>query len=255
MRTIVWWTVWGLVLAVVGIGLLEAPRNHFLLLLAVPLLTGAAAAALLRIEYEYHHALQHAKWLGVSSLLLLGGMGILYMKAHASGPFATGSAHKAILGATFEMSLPEVERALDRKLVGDSANKTLQDSAHGWVLEALSLPGLETQESYSLPISIYRFPCQASFQFLRGKLGKVRLDFEPMRRKESAALLERVTEDLHKDYKPVPDATLTYEKESVRMTMALARTESGRSQVSITLQYLPFISQEPPPVSVEANVF
>src|SRR5205823_4772770 len=101
MRTIIWWTLWGLVLATGLIALLEAHRNIFHLLIALPILCGATAAGLKRIKHEYREAIEHAKWAVVTCCFLIAAMGYVYLKANAVGPFGTGTSRKAFLGTTF----------------------------------------------------------------------------------------------------------------------------------------------------------
>src|SRR3979411_2905912 len=113
-KTMWWWSIWGLVVGIGFFGLQEAHRNPLHRILAFPLLSGAVAAAVLRLRHEYHEAMLHAKWVLVSAALLLLGGGYMYLKAEGYGPFSTASAHKAFLGTTFGMSLPEVERVLGR---------------------------------------------------------------------------------------------------------------------------------------------
>src|SRR5437773_7675827 len=112
MRSILWWGVWGMVVGIGVLGLRESSHTSLHFLIAMPLLTGALAAAAVRIRHEYHEAMQNAKWLLISSGFFVLSSGILYLRAEAMGPFRMGSAHKAILGATFEMSAREVERAV-----------------------------------------------------------------------------------------------------------------------------------------------
>src|SRR5437763_1022207 len=140
MRTIIWWTLWGLAVATGLIALLEAQRNIFHLLIALPILCGTAAAGLKRIRYEYKEALEHAKWAVVTGCFLIAGMGYVYLKANGVGPFGTGTSHKAFLGTTFGMSLPEVERALGRPLAEADLDKPLTERAESWVLDAMPVP-------------------------------------------------------------------------------------------------------------------
>src|SRR5262245_38489075 len=114
--TLMWWSLWGLVIGIGLFGLQEAPRNSIHWMLSLPLLTGAMAAAVLRLKHEYKEAMMHAKWIGLTGVLFLFGTGYLYVKTQAYGPFATATEHRAFLNATFGMSVPEVERALNRKL-------------------------------------------------------------------------------------------------------------------------------------------
>src|SRR3954469_7404816 len=96
-KTLVWWSLWGMVVGMGLVGLKEAQRNCLHLLLAVPLLTGALAAAILRLKHEYHEVLMHAKWVGISGALLLLSSGYAYLKTGAYGPFATASPCRAFL--------------------------------------------------------------------------------------------------------------------------------------------------------------
>ncbi len=262
MRTIVWWAVWGLVVSAGVIGLLETTPHHVHLLLAFPLLTGAAAAALLRMKYEYEHAVQHAKWLVLSSIFLMSGMGYLYTKANAYGPFSTGTTHKAFLGTTFGMSIPEVERALGRRINGEESEKPIQERAQDWILQVLPLPEHPSEGRFELPLTLYHIPCKTLFLFKKGKLGRVEVQFESLPAKEGAALVGRLREELEKEYKPAESETsrkgkppLVFRKESVEAAIEIFRTEAHHARVRATLQYLPFLEAPPPALSVEANAF
>lgn len=253
MRTIVWWTVWGLVVSAGIIGLLEAPYHHARLLLSLPLLTGATAAAFLRIQYEYHHAIQHAKWMAMSSLFLMCGLGYLYAKANAYGPFATGTAHKAFLGTTFEMSVPEVERAIGRRLTPDIAEKPYSERAQAWIVEALPLPGRPEEERFVLPLSLYHVPCNVSFFFRRSRLGEVRVEFDPLPAIELDTLLGQIRGELGKEYKR--DSDELYLKEDVQATIETIPAASRSIRSAISLKYLPFVEAVPAPLAVESNAF
>ncbi len=253
MRTVVWWTVWGLVVSAGIIGLLESSRYHPHLLLAVPLLTGATAAAILRVQYEYHHAVQHAKWLAMSSLFLMCGLGYLYAKANAYGPFATGTICKAFLGTTFQMSVPEVERALGRRLAQDREEKPLSERAQEWIVDALPLPGRPVDERYALAISLYRVPCNASFLFRKAQLGGVRLEFEPVQNQELDALLTQVRRELEKDYKAA--SPNIYRKEDVQAVLDIQPAGPQHVRLVVSLQYLPSVEAAPAALAVESNAF
>src|SRR5258708_26864022 len=113
-KTIVWWSLWGMAVGMGLFGLQEVHQNSLHLILALPLLTGALAAAVLRLKHEYHEALLHAKWLVVSGGLLLLSSRYAYMKTEADGPVGTATAHKAFSGTRFRMSAPGVGRPAGR---------------------------------------------------------------------------------------------------------------------------------------------
>src|ERR1700676_418859 len=136
-KTLIWWSLWGLVVGIGLFGLQEAHHHSIHLIIAFPLLAGAAAAAGMRLKHEYHEVMLHAKWVAVSSGLLLLGSGYVYLKAEAYGPFATASPHKAFLGSRFEMSAPEVERALGRKIYAPDSDRSGPEGVKDWIFEAL----------------------------------------------------------------------------------------------------------------------
>jgi hypothetical protein len=263
MHTIVWWGVWGLVVSAGLVGLLENAPHHLHLLLALPILTAAMAAALIRLNYEYHQAIQHAKRLVISSLVLMTGLGCLYVKARALGPFATGTTQKAFLGTTFGMSLPETERALGRRLHEDQEeDKPLQERAQDWLLEALPLPGHPVETSFAMPLTLYRVPCKTIFAYKKGKLARVELEFDTLPTHAAELLVGKIRAELEKDYRPMPDAAghkpafpLVFEKESAESKIEIFRTDPHYLRVRVTLQYLPFMDAPAPALSVEANVF
>ena len=255
MRTILWWTLWGLVVAIGLIALLEAHRNILHLLIASPILCGAAAAGLKRVKHEYREAVEHAKWALVTSLFLIAGLGYVYLKANAFGPFATGTSRKAFLGTTFGMSVPEVERALGQPLADAALDKPLTDRAESWVLEAMPVPRHTLQDRYTVSATLYQVPCDVTFQFIAGKLGKVEVMFKPASDQEMNMLLDRIRQELSKDYKPVADSALLFQKEDVQASLTAAQWASGRSNVGVTLIYLPYDQKKPASLIAENNAF
>lgn len=261
MRSIVWWTVWGLVMAVGAIGLLEFHRSHYFLVLSIPLLTGAIAAAVHRLEHEYRHAIEHAKWAGVSAVFLLAAVGFLYLKAHAIGPFTTGTPHKALLGTTFGMSVPEVERTLGRKLRVNPAEGALQEKAHEWLAEALPLPRERSDESYSLPVNVFGARSRITFHFDKRRLARVELQFMPARSEEATRIRLKILEELSKDYKLTEESTkeelsrYRYAKESVDALLIAGEGSDKLTNIRVVLDYIPTEEQAPAPLAAESNVF
>ncbi len=261
MRSIVWWTVWGLVLAISLLGLLEFQRSRYFLVLSIPLLTGAIAAAIHRLEHEYRHALEHAKWAVVSALFLLAAIGFLYLKARAYGPFSTATSHKALLGTTFGMSLPEVERKLGRKLRERSVEGALQERAHEWLWEALPIPQGRSGEQYSLPVMVYGTRSRVTFYFERRKLNRVELQFLPMNKNEASVIRVKLHEELLKEYalsKERAERELTerrYTKETVEATVVMAPGSDRLVNIRVLLEYLPTVEEAPAPLRAEANIF
>jgi hypothetical protein len=264
MRTLIWWSVWGLVVGIGLFGLRESQRQSLHLLLAVPLLTGAVAAAVLRLKHEYHEALQHARWIFFSSLFLFLGTGYIYLKSEAYGPFATGTSHKAFLGTTFGMSVPEVERTLQRKLVrGPSGlpEKSSPESIKDWVIDMVPRPSEESDLRLLPELVAYHVPAQARFQFIRGMLGRVEVQFQKTERDETKLLVQRLREDLIKSYTveaDAPDAALpvlVFRKDDVVATIQPNPAGSDVLQVGVVLQYLPLAEKRSDPLSVNAQLF
>ena len=259
MHTLMWWTVWGLVVGIGLFGLKESGRTSLHLVLALPLLSGAAAAAILRIRHEYQEALQHAKWLAISSVFLLLGSGYLYLRTEAFGPFATGTRHKAFLESTFEMSVPEVERAIGRKLSVPATERQDPDGLKEWILGILPLPE-RPPELRTLPhLVVYGVQGEARFEFTRGKLGKVELVFNNTSKEETGPLLQRIRDDLEKTYKLAEPAAakvpFLYHKEAVEAVVEDAAVNSSHEQIQVRLTYLPFLEKEPGPLTVSAQAF
>lgn len=260
MRSIVWWTVWGLVLAVGLLGLLEFPQNHYFLIMALPLLTGSMAAGLHRMQHEYKHAIEHAKWAGVSSLFLLASVGFLYAKAQAYGPFSTGSSHKALLGTTFGMSVPEVERTLGRPLREKPLTGAIHEKAHEWLSEALPLPG-EKSEVYALPVEVFGKKSQITFQFDRKQLARVELQFIPLSAESAMELKRKLMEELQKDYRLQEESTqqglsrIRFSKEAVEAKLLVGSSTEKPINLQVVLDYLPLAEQRQPALNVTANVF
>jgi hypothetical protein len=250
--TMVWWSLWGLIVGIALFGLQETHRNSIHWMLSLPLLTGALAAAALRLKHEYHEAMVHAKWVGLSAGLFLLGMGSLYLKAQAYGPFATATSHRAFLGATFGMSIAEVERALGRKL----------SASQGGLRERVlsMIPDLEkAPETRSMDLVAYRVPSKARFEFVGGQLAKVALAFQPTTAGDTAALSRRIQEDLEKDYKRVetsgPEGSVLYRKEAVDASLVQTPVDPLHQQLTVHLQYMPLADQRPGPLTVEAKLF
>jgi hypothetical protein len=257
VHTMMWWSIWGLVVGIGLFGLQEAHRNSIHLILAFPLLTGATAAAVIRLRHEYHEAMLHAKWVVVSSGLLLLGTGYMYLRSEGYGPFASGTTHKAFLGATFEMSAPEVERALGRKLSVTGENSA-PEGLRDWMVELV--PDFERRaESRLLPdITLYHIPCKARFDFAAGKLARVAVEFQPRTPVEAIDLVQEMRDDLSKDYQFVPTprrSPILYRKEAVDATIDKTPVDALHQQVSVVLQYLPFADKQAGPLAVESHAF
>jgi hypothetical protein len=259
MHTLMWWTVWGLVVGIGLFGLKESSRASLHLILALPLLSGAAAAAILRVRHEYQEALQHAKWLAISSGFLLLGSGYLYLRTEAFGPFATGTQHKAFLESTFEMSVPEVERAIGRKLSIPASERQDPDGLKEWVLGILPLPERPPESRTLNHLIVYGVPGEARFEFTKGKLGKIELVFDNTSKEDTGPLLRRIRDDLEKTYKPAEPAAVRapflYRKEAVEAVVDDTVVDSSHEQVQVRLTYLPFLEKEPGPLTVNAQVF
>lgn len=261
MRSILWWSVWGLVLAIGAIGLLEFPRSHYFLILSIPLLTGAVAAAIHRLEHEYRHALEHAKWAGVSAIFLFAALGFLYFKVHAYGPFSTATTHKALLGVTFGMSVPEVERKLGRPLRAHPVEGELQEKAHEWLLEALPLPTEKSAEAYSLFVQLFGSRSQLTFYFDHRQLGRVEVQFVPGSKDTMADLKKTVIEELGKDYVLKEEATkdgltrMEFAKENVEARLYSGVGSDHLTTLRVVMEYLPLAEQPKPPLAADTNVF
>lgn len=256
MHTMVWWSVWGLVVGIGLFGLKESQRASLHLILALPLLTGAIASAILRLRHEYHQVIQHAKWALLSTLFLFSGTGFLYIKSEAFGPFASGSTHRAFLKTTFEMSIPEVERTLGRKLSTTLPEKPAPDGIKEWLMDMVPNPGLGTEVRTLPHVLLYNVPCIAKFEFVRGKLAKVTVNFQATNRREADRLLERIEEELSKDYKPVvPSEGKVYRKDAVEATVTDTLFDRRRHQVEVQLQYLPLAQPKAVPLTANVQVF
>jgi len=259
-KTIVWWTIWGLFVSIGIYGLKEGGQHSVNLIASIPILTGAAAAAVLRLKHEYHEVILHAKWVGVSTVFLLLGSAYLYVRAEGYGPFATGSSHKAFLGTTFEMSPHEVERALGRSLAG-SRGEHAPEGLKDWAF--MMLPGMDgKRDTRTLsPLTIYRVPAQARFDFVSGKLGRVEIQFQPTPSEDTTALVHHVQEDLEKEYRQQdstasPENTsILYRKEAVDAALTQTSVDPRHQQVAIVLQYLPYVDKAAAPLAVEAKAF
>lgn len=262
MRTILWWAVWGLVVSIGIIGLLERGPHHLNLLAAIPLLTGAIAAGLIRVEHEYRHAIEHAKWVGVSALFLIVSLGFVYVKGNAVGPFATGTKHKAILGTTFGMSVPEVERVLGRRLAATEGEEHFKDQAHQWVLDALPTVAHPLETRYAIPLTIYQTPGEAAFYFYRGKLGKVQIAFDPRSQEDISGLRQRLQRELAREYRDVKSSPagslenrLVFSKDAVEAVVTSHPAENGQMALTVTLKYEPTTPHQATALAVEANLF
>jgi hypothetical protein len=256
-HTMMWWSIWGLVVGIGLFGLQEAPHNRVHLLLSFPLLAGAFAAAASRLRHEYHEAMLHAKWVAISSGLLLLGTGYLYLRTQGYGPFASASAHKAFLGTTFEMSMPEVERALGRKLVA-AGESSSPEGLRDWMLDMV--PDFERKsESRILPdITLYHVPCRVKFDFAAGKLARVRAEFQPTVPAETLLLVQHILEDFSNEYKQAPTSprsAMLFRKEAVDATVDRTPVDALHEQVSVVLQYLPLADQQPEPLAVDSHAF
>lgn len=256
-RTLVWWSLWGLVVGIGLFGLQEAHYHSIHFIIAFPLLTGAGAAAVMRLKHEYHEAMLHAKWVLISSVLLLLGSGYVYLKAEAYGPFSTASTTRAFLGTRFEMSPPEVERTLGRRLETTEADRSGQDGFKDWIVDVL--PDFEHKtESRVLPeLVVYHVPGKARFDFVGGKLAKVTLEFQPTAASETPALQERIQTDLSQEYQrgDVSPRAIVYKKPQVDATLVLAPIDPQHQQLSVVLQYLPLADQTPGPLTVDTKAF
>lgn len=259
MRTIVWWTVWGLAISVGVVALFEAAPHHANLLVAIPLISGSIAAAFIRIEHEYRHALEHAKWLGLSLVFLIAGVGYVYLKANARGPFSTGTSCRALLGTTFGMSVPEVERALHRRLTAEHEDVSLAEQAHRWVLESLPAIAREPQAKYTIPLTVYANPARATFEFEKGQLAKVDLELESPNVSSATELYQTLQNDLAKEYRLAQSEEKSpvahYRKELVDATLSKSAAEGKPTVIVVSLQYLPALQEAPAPLAVSANVF
>lgn len=259
--TMIWWSIWGLVMGIGLFGLQEAHRNSVHLIMAIPLLTGAAAAAVVRIKHEYRAAMQNARWMVISAGVFVLGSGYLYLKEAGYGPFATATAHKAFLGSTFGMSLPEVERSIGRKLYNSNMERVSPEGLKEWVLELI--PDLDHRaEIRVLPdLVVYRVPCQARFEFVGGKLAKIDVEFQPTAPTETPVLLQRVQEDMDKEYQraevpaPGPAGLILYRKESVDASILKTPIDPLHEQLSVQLQYLPLADKKPGSLEVETKAF
>ncbi len=260
-RTIVWWSLWGLFMGIGLFGLKESSHHSIHFIAAFPILTGAIAAAVLRIKHEYHEVMMHAKWVAVSTGFLLLGSGYMYVKAQAYGPFATASPYKAFMGSTFEMSVHEVERALGHSLETTSADRNPIEGIKEWALMLWPDFEAKTDNRTLSDLIIYKVPAKARFDFAAGKLGKVEIQFRPTASAETSLLVQHVQEDLDKDYKHVDvvasasDSSMLYRKEAVEATVAQTAVDNHHQQVSVILQYLPFVDKTIPPLTVEAKAF
>lgn len=259
MHTLAWWTLWGLAVGVGLFGLKQSLHESLHLILALPLLSGAAAAAVLRLRHEYRQLLQHAKWLAISSALLFLGSGLLYLRTQAFGPFATGTPHKAFLGSTFEMSIPEVERAIGRTLSVPAAETQDPEGLKEWLLGILPLPARPAEVRTLKPLVVYGVPAEARFEFSRGKLARVGVVFNNTSKEATGPLLQRIRDDLGKTYTPAEPAgsraPFVYQKEAVEAVIEDASADSAHDQLQVRLTYLPFQDKEPGPLTVDTQAF
>jgi hypothetical protein len=259
--TLIWWTIWGMILGIGLFGLQEARGHSAHLIVAIPLVTGALAAAVLRIKHEYREAVQHAKWVVVSAIVLLLGSGYMYLKAEAYGPFATAGVHKAFLGSSFEMSIPEVQRSLGRKLVPVAAERPASEGFKSWLLGII--PDLEKKsETRILPeLVVYSVPGKARFDFVGGKLGRVHVEFEPTTVKEAGRLAGRVHEDFAKEYRKVDvsasssSRSTLYRKDAVEAVVVQNVLDHYHRQIAVNIQYLPLAPKNAGPLRVKAKAF
>ena len=254
MHTVIWWSVWGLVVGISLFGLEEARGHSIHMIISLPLLSGALAAAALRLKHEYHEAMQHARWVLFTIVFLSLGSGYVYLKTGAYGPFATGTSHKAFLQTTFEMSVSEVERALGRPLTEEVPDKANDEGLKDWLFEMIPGPSRPVLERLLPELSIYHVPCQARFVFFRGKLSRVSVEFKKTTHEETDQLVRLAQQDLEREYKPAGSG-MVYRKEAVEATIARTPTDPDNEQVIVTLQYLPFASQKPPLLTADTQVF
>jgi hypothetical protein len=260
-KTIVWWSLWGLAVGIGLFGLQEVHRNSLHLILATPLLTGAMAAAVLRLKHEYHEALVHAKWVVVSGGLLLMSTGYAYVKTENFGPFATGSTHRAFLNTTFEMSVPEVERALGRKFQGASADIQGLDGLKVWLMDIMPRVDPASTSRTLSDLVVYQVPCRARFDFTHGRLAQVTVEFDPTRKSESGALLQHLQSDLEKEYKSAevpagnPAGSLSYTKDAVIARLIPKEIDEHRRQWTIFIQYMPLAEPVRAPLRIENQAF
>jgi hypothetical protein len=260
-KSIVWWSIWGLLVGTGLFGLKESQRESIHLILALPLLTGAIAAAFLRLKHEYHEAMLHAKWVALSSTLFLIGSGYLYLKAEAYGPFANASAHRAFMGTTFEMSVREVERAVGRRLSSSTSEHSTPEGLKEWVFEMLPDFDGKSESRFLQDVAVYEVPCKVRFDFTGGRLGRVEVAFRPTTTSDSRMLLQKVLSDVEKDYKrvdtppPAGESTLLFRKESVDAGITHAAVDPHHQQISVLLQYLPLAEKRPGILTVNASAF
>jgi hypothetical protein len=258
--TLIWWSAWGLVVGIGFFGLQEAQRHSIHWILSLPILTGAGAAAILRLKHEYKEAIAHAKWMGLSTVLLLVGMGSLYLKTEARGPFASATAHRAFLGTTFEMSLPEVERTVGRRLVA-SGESSMPEGLKDWIMELVPDHGSRIDKRTLSDLLVYGFPCRAHFEFVSGKLARVTLEFLPTARADTRALRESLESGLAKDYKRIDAVSsagtgaVLFRKDAVDASLVQIPSDPLHQQLTVVLQYLPLAESGPGPLAVNSKVF
>jgi len=259
MHTLVWWSVWGLVIGTALFGLQQSKTYSISLILAIPLLTGALAAAVLKLRHEYQEALEHAKWFALTLLFFLLGSGYLYLKTRNVGPFATASTHKAFLGVTFEMSIHEVERALGRKLITPFPTASQSpESIKDWVIELLPQMEQPLEVRTLSGLVLYGVNAQGRFEFNHGRLAVVEIAFEPKSISTLPPLMDHLREELAKTYKAVPrhhEPPLVYRKEAIEAILIPKRIDEGHVQVTIRLRYLPLVDTSLEPLAASTEVF
>jgi hypothetical protein len=130
---------------------------------------------------------------------------IFFLWKYSFFPFATASSSPAFLETTFEMSLPETQRALAKNTISltDNVNVVTKELGHYPIFsDAFNSDAVEKASKikhwYMHPVQMFNSTVVAEFNFLNNKLIDVEVLFEPTVAKNSALTISAIENNLNK---------------------------------------------------------
>jgi hypothetical protein len=233
----------------------ESFRHSYYFLVAMPLLSGSIAAAISRLSHEYRKAAAQIRWLAIAAPVALLGLALLYVRAAAYGPFAKGGTQRAFLGATFGMSVPEVERAVDRRLIPLDTPTELPGGVSEWFYDLVSHT-TRVRTQYLLPdLQLVGAPCQARLDFFGGRLAHVQIEFDKVPHDSAPGLAAKLRDELGHDYQPIQISSPSissaglqpsdFKKDDVEAHLLQNQLDAFNDAIAVELTYLPLVQGNP----------
>lgn len=186
------------------------------------------------------------------SLLLLAGI-VTWGRAERYWPWSTGGENRAMLGATFEMSIPEVQRATKQRLLTCGEALGRLRSKHGDVPFEVTLncdgewspreQAERTEARFIETIEVFETPAWFELMFFDGRLESMSAHFEPYT--DASTKAAQISKELEsrgytfakrEDSKEVPGAySVSYRRGRVTANLWVNLTEPKEPILSLSL--------------------